>query len=99
MSWSRAGRITEIATGEKNGPWTGVTFYKGFFYVAEGGELLDIFGGDAVDPELDEAAHRADPVAAVGHLADIGHVDAEDSRLDEIVDRALTRLRTTTVAR
>jgi hypothetical protein len=33
------GRITEIATGEKNGPWTGVTFYKGFFYVAEGGEL------------------------------------------------------------
>jgi glucose/arabinose dehydrogenase len=33
------GRIMEIATGEKNGPWTGVTFYKGFFYVAEGGEL------------------------------------------------------------
>jgi hypothetical protein len=33
------GRIIEIATGEKNGPWTGVTFYKGFFYVAEGGEL------------------------------------------------------------
>ena len=40
MSWSFAGRITEIATGEKkNGPWTGVTFYNGFFYVAEGGEL------------------------------------------------------------
>ena len=39
MSWSLAGRITEIATGEKNGPWTGVTFNKGFFYVSEGGEL------------------------------------------------------------
>jgi glucose/arabinose dehydrogenase len=33
------GRITEIAAGEKNGPWTGVTFNKGFFYIAEGGEL------------------------------------------------------------
>lgn len=30
---------TVIATGEKNGPWTGVTFHKGDFYVAEGGEL------------------------------------------------------------
>jgi glucose/arabinose dehydrogenase len=33
------GQITEIATGAKNGPWTGVTFHKGYFYVAEGGEL------------------------------------------------------------
>ena len=32
-------RMTEIATGQKNGPWTGITFYNGFFYVAEGGEL------------------------------------------------------------
>jgi hypothetical protein len=31
--------MTEIATGQKNGPWTAVTFYNGFFYVAEGGEL------------------------------------------------------------
>lgn len=30
---------TVIATGDKNGPWTGVTFYKGDFYIAEGGEL------------------------------------------------------------
>jgi glucose/arabinose dehydrogenase len=30
---------TIIANGNKNGPWTGITFYKGNFYVAEGGEL------------------------------------------------------------
>ena len=33
------GRTQTIATGQRNGPWTGVTFYKGNFYVAEGGEL------------------------------------------------------------
>jgi glucose/arabinose dehydrogenase len=27
-----------IATGEKNGPWTGVTYHNGNFYIAEGGE-------------------------------------------------------------
>jgi glucose/arabinose dehydrogenase len=26
-----------IATGSNNGPWTGVTFYEGNFYIAEGG--------------------------------------------------------------
>jgi glucose/arabinose dehydrogenase len=31
------GRTTEIAHGSDNGPWTGVTYYKGYFYVAEGG--------------------------------------------------------------
>jgi hypothetical protein len=30
---------TVIASGEKNGPWTGVTFHNGDFYVAGGGEL------------------------------------------------------------
>ncbi|PRY10675.1 glucose/arabinose dehydrogenase [Pontibacter ummariensis] len=34
------GSLTTIATGVKNGPWTGITYYKGNFYVAEGGELL-----------------------------------------------------------
>jgi glucose/arabinose dehydrogenase len=34
-----SGRTTEIAAGERNGPWTGVTFHDGNFYVAEGGEL------------------------------------------------------------
>ncbi|MEX2593365.1 MAG: PQQ-dependent sugar dehydrogenase [Anditalea sp.] len=32
------GQLTIVAKGGKNGPWTGVTFYQGNFYVAEGGE-------------------------------------------------------------
>lgn len=34
-----SGSLTEIARGEKNGPWTGVAFAQGSFYIAEGGEL------------------------------------------------------------
>lgn len=33
------GKTALIAEGTKNGPWTSVYFYKGNFYVAEGGEL------------------------------------------------------------
>ena len=33
------GKTTVIATGTRNGPWTGVTFHQGSFYVAEGGEM------------------------------------------------------------
>jgi glucose/arabinose dehydrogenase len=33
------GTLTTIATGESNGPWTGVAFHDGVFYVAEGGEV------------------------------------------------------------
>ena len=33
------GSVREIARGGRNGPWTGVTYYKGDFYVAEGGQL------------------------------------------------------------
>jgi glucose/arabinose dehydrogenase len=33
------GKFTVLASGEKNGPWTGVTYSRGAFYVAEGGEL------------------------------------------------------------
>jgi glucose/arabinose dehydrogenase len=33
------GSKTTIAKGAKNGPWTGVTFHDGNFYIAEGGEL------------------------------------------------------------
>ncbi len=32
------GKAETIATGSRNGPWTGVTYFKGNFYVAEGGE-------------------------------------------------------------
>jgi glucose/arabinose dehydrogenase len=33
------GRVTEIAKGSKNGPWTGVAFHDGNFFVAEGGTM------------------------------------------------------------
>lgn len=33
------GSFAVIATGSKNGPWNGVTFHDGNFYIAEGGEL------------------------------------------------------------
>jgi glucose/arabinose dehydrogenase len=33
------GSTNQIAAGGRNGPWTGVTFANGSFYVAEGGEL------------------------------------------------------------
>jgi len=29
---------TVIAKGERNGPWTGITYHNGYFYVSEGGE-------------------------------------------------------------
>lgn len=34
-----SGKTSLIATGEKNGPWNGVVFNDGNFYVAEGGEM------------------------------------------------------------
>jgi glucose/arabinose dehydrogenase len=33
------GGFTVVAAGKDNGPWTGATYHKGAFYVAEGGEL------------------------------------------------------------
>ncbi|UFS71460.1 PQQ-dependent sugar dehydrogenase [Geomonas sp. RF6] len=33
------GKLTVVAKGEKNGPWTGVARYGESFYIAEGGEL------------------------------------------------------------
>lgn len=33
------GTLTEIARGSKNGPWNGVDFRNGYFYIAEGGQL------------------------------------------------------------
>ena len=33
------GKTTMIAKGTKNGPWTGITWHEGAFYVAEGGEM------------------------------------------------------------
>jgi glucose/arabinose dehydrogenase len=33
------GRLTPIAVGRRNGPWNGVAYHDGTFYVAEGGQL------------------------------------------------------------
>lgn len=33
------GQLTQIAAGGRNGPWTGVAFHNGEFFVAEGGVL------------------------------------------------------------
>lgn len=33
------GNTTIIAKGEKNGPWNGISFHEGKFYIAEGGQL------------------------------------------------------------
>ena len=34
------GSTTTVISGGKNGPWNGVTYHDGFFYIAEGGQLL-----------------------------------------------------------
>ncbi|HEV7330053.1 MAG TPA: hypothetical protein VGN63_03350 [Flavisolibacter sp.] len=33
------GSTTVVATGPRNGPWSGITFHDGNFYIAEGGEM------------------------------------------------------------
>lgn len=33
------GKTTLVAKGTRNGPWTGINFYNGAFYIAEGGEM------------------------------------------------------------
>lgn len=33
------GKITPIVSGEKNGPWSGLSFHEGAFYVSEGGTM------------------------------------------------------------
>ena len=39
MRLERGGVLTEVARGEKNGPWTGAVYADGAFIVAEGGQL------------------------------------------------------------
>ncbi|MDX5346177.1 MAG: PQQ-dependent sugar dehydrogenase, partial [Hymenobacteraceae bacterium] len=36
---NKDGSLTTVASGSKNGPWTGVQYHNGNFYVAEGGQL------------------------------------------------------------
>ncbi len=33
------GRTTLLAKGDRNGPWSGIAFHNGAFYIAEGGEM------------------------------------------------------------
>ena len=59
------GKVTPIAEGGKNGPWTGVTWRDGFFFVAEGGELeggriLRISGEGKVSSIADNLPTRGD---------------------------------------
>ncbi len=62
---SGTGEVTEVASGAENGPWTGVIFHNGFFYVAEGGQLgggriLRIDRNGVVTPLIDELPSRGD---------------------------------------
>jgi glucose/arabinose dehydrogenase len=34
-----SGKMIQIAKGSRNGPWTGIAWHNGAFYVAEGGEM------------------------------------------------------------
>jgi glucose/arabinose dehydrogenase len=49
------GRLNPIASGDNNGPWTGVAFAGGAFYVAEGGQLA---GGRLLRISADGAVTR-----------------------------------------
>ena len=72
------GSTTLIAEGEKNGPWTGITFYDGNFYVAEGGELkggkiIKITPGGEITPLIENLPSMGDhhtngPVIKDGYL-------------------------------
>lgn len=44
------GKTSLVASGRNNGPWTGVAFHKGAFYVAEGGQML---GGAILRIDMD----------------------------------------------
>jgi hypothetical protein len=35
----KKGATTVVCKGSTNGPWTGLIFYKGYFYISEGGEM------------------------------------------------------------
>jgi glucose/arabinose dehydrogenase len=59
------GTSTVIVEGQNNGPWTGVTFHDGSFYVAEGGTLrggriLRISQGGRIDPLLEALPSTGD---------------------------------------
>ncbi|PHK99472.1 glucose dehydrogenase [Neolewinella marina] len=57
--------LMPVYTGSRNGPWNGVTFHQGYFYVAEGGQLeggriLRISQDGAVEVLVDNLPSRGD---------------------------------------
>lgn len=84
-----AGNPTVIARGGKNGPWTGVTFHKGAFYVAEGGTLeggriLRIAPDGKIEPLVRDLPSRGDhhtngPVAGPDGMLYFGQGTATNS--------------------
>ncbi|WP_026462082.1 PQQ-dependent sugar dehydrogenase [Adhaeribacter aquaticus] len=53
------GKTTQVAEGGKNGPWSGLSFYQGNFYVSEGGTLekgriLRITPNGAITPVIQD---------------------------------------------
>lgn len=60
------GRASDvIASGGRNGPWTGVAFHQGAFYVSEGGELeggriLRVAADGAVQPVVQNLPSQGD---------------------------------------
>jgi glucose/arabinose dehydrogenase len=61
----RGGNLIPVATGGKNGPWTGVVTEGGNFYVAEGGELeggriLKVTADGRITPLVENLPTRGD---------------------------------------
>ncbi|WP_439881253.1 PQQ-dependent sugar dehydrogenase [Pontibacter sp. MBLB2868] len=59
------GSLATVATGQKNGPWTGVTYEKGYFYVAEGGQkeggkILRISPNGTISSLIDDLPTKGD---------------------------------------
>lgn len=71
---------TTIASGDRNGPWTGAVFHKGFFYVSEGGKLE---GGRIlrVDPDTGRAATLVAGLPSTGDHPTEPPVIGPDGRL------------------
>ncbi|WP_114781967.1 PQQ-dependent sugar dehydrogenase [Botryobacter ruber] len=60
-----SGDYTTVATGSRNGPWTGVTYHNGSFYVAEGGQMeggkiLRISPDGTITPLIENLPSRGD---------------------------------------
>lgn len=76
-----SGRTSEIAAGARNGPWTGVTFHNGNFYVAEGrelqgGRILRISNDGQITPLCDSSGRQSLNVPAIATSHAVGCVNS-----------------------